>query len=310
MENHGESNTQEELMQELAEYRLIFEASGIGSALLDGDAIITHVNHEFEDLFGYSRDEIEGKVRWTELCGKEDRDRIENYHMLRIVDPDGAPRHYEANFIRKDGSHILVYVTAAFIPGTKKCVLSIISFSDREEAGLPVELPKTRHSISDGVAWNIIERIKAEERYLRFYDMMTGLYNRCYFEEEIKRLDTKRQLPLSVIIGDIIGTRMVNDIYGRPKGDSLIIKVSSLLKMLLRAEDIVCRWGGDEFAVLLPLTDKNMAFQICERIRKACQEVISDEVPVPLSISLGVATKEEHDQSIHDVLLEAIRAVK
>jgi diguanylate cyclase (GGDEF)-like protein len=155
------------------------------------------------------------------------------------------------------------------------------------------------------VARNITERKQEEDRlkYLGFHDGMTGLFNRSFFEEELKRLDAKRQLPLSIIIGDIDGLKLVNDTLGHRKGDQLIVKVAGIIKGVCRAEDIVCRWGGDEFAVLLPKTDPETAEKICDRIREACEKAKGD--PVPASVSLGGATKRDADQDIDDVLREA-----
>ncbi len=155
------------------------------------------------------------------------------------------------------------------------------------------------------VVRNITERKQADDhlRYLSFHDMMTGLYNRSFFDEELKRLDAKRQLPLSIIIGDIDGLKLANDTFGHRKGDQLIVKVAGIIKKACRSEDIVCRWGGDEFAILLPKTDTETAEQICDRIRKACENAKGD--PVPVSVSLGGATKRDADQNIDDVLREA-----
>ena len=155
------------------------------------------------------------------------------------------------------------------------------------------------------VVRNITERKQTEERlkYLGFHDVMTGLYNRSFFEEELKRLDAKRQLPLSIIIGDIDGLKLVNDTLGHREGDQLIVKVAGIVQKACRAEDIVCRWGGDEFAILLPKTDTETAEKICERIRKDCEKAKED--PVPVSVSLGAAMKRSADQNIDDVLREA-----
>ena len=155
------------------------------------------------------------------------------------------------------------------------------------------------------VARNITERRQAEERlrYLSFHDMMTGLYNRSFFEEELSRLDVKRQLPLSIIIGDIDGLKLVNDTLGHQEGDSLIVAAAEIMKASCRTEDLVCRWGGDEFAILLPRTDNGDAKKICDRISKACAKTGVDQLPI--SISLGVATKSGQDQEIEDVLRSA-----
>src|SRR5665811_1239242 len=87
-----------------------------------------------------------------------------------------------------------------------------------------------------------LEKFKklARNRYNRycFYDKLTNLFNRAYFEEELRRLDTIRQLPLSVIIGDINGLKLVNDAFGHKEGDKLLIKCGKFLKESCRKEDI------------------------------------------------------------------------
>lgn len=155
------------------------------------------------------------------------------------------------------------------------------------------------------VARNITERKHAEERlkYLSFHDIMTGLYNRFFFEEEIRRFDVKRQMPLSVIIGDIDGLKLVNDTLGHLEGDALIVRSAEIMKASCRTEDLVCRLGGDEFAILLPRTGEGAANKICERISMACKK--TEEEPLTVSISLGVATKKDTDQSMEGLLREA-----
>ena len=90
--------------------------------------------------------------------------------------------------------------------------------------------------------------------YLSYHDEMTGLYNRRYAEEAIHRLNNADQLPLAVIMGDLNGLKITNDIFGHMVGDKLIKKVADILLANSRENDIVARWGGDEFVVLLPKT--------------------------------------------------------
>ena len=144
------------------------------------------------------------------------------------------------------------------------------------------------------------KHVENEEKlaYLSLHDKLTGLYNRTFFDEELIRLDTERQLPLSIIIGDVNGLKISNDVFGHLAGDQLLIEVSNIFKSVLRAEDIIARWGGDEFVALLPNTSESVAKEVCDRIKSLCQK--ADEKPIRPSISLGVATKYSSEQSILD----------
>jgi len=152
---------------------------------------------------------------------------------------------------------------------------------------------------------DITERKSAEEKikYLTFHDSLTGLYNRAYFEEELKRLDKKRQLPLCFIMGDINGLKLINDAFGHKEGDKLLKEIAKILKNCCRGEDIVSRWGGDEFSILLPKTSEEDSSEIIDRIRKACDKASTGSVP--LSISLGVSTKYSTEQDIQKLIIKA-----
>ncbi len=140
-------------------------------------------------------------------------------------------------------------------------------------------------------------------KYMSFHDYLTGLYNRAFFEEELARLNVERNLPLSIVLGDVNGLKMINDTYGHEKGDELLVKVAGILKQCFRKSDIVSRWGGDEFIILLPLTGYNIAEEITARIHDICLEHrIKD---MPLSISLGISTKVRSDESIDEILKAA-----
>jgi diguanylate cyclase (GGDEF)-like protein len=152
---------------------------------------------------------------------------------------------------------------------------------------------------------NISARKQAEARilYLSYYDPLTGLYNRSFFEVELKRLDTERQLPLTVIMGDLNGLRLVNDTFGHKAGDQLLCQVAQAFRKALRREDIVARWGGDQFVILLPRTSAEVADQLCQRIRQTCLQQGPD--PIELSISLGAATKETVELDLQSILRTA-----
>lgn len=150
--------------------------------------------------------------------------------------------------------------------------------------------------------------LEAEIQYLTFHDKLTGLYNRAFFEEELRRLDTQRQLPISIVMGDLNGLKLVNDAFGHEEGDRLLKSVAEVLKRSCRKEDIIARWGGDEFVIIFPKTPKEVVNKICQRIKDNCEKYNmenSENFKIPLSIAVGCATKESLEQNIKDVLKKA-----
>ncbi|MBC7217898.1 MAG: diguanylate cyclase [Candidatus Caldatribacterium sp.] len=151
---------------------------------------------------------------------------------------------------------------------------------------------------------DVTERKKAEEaiRLASFRDALTSLYNRAYFEEELHRLSSARSVPLSIIVGDVNGLKIVNDAFGHAEGDRLLQVVAEAFRASCRKEDVVARWGGDEFAVILPKADEEVAQGICARIR---ERLGGERTLLPAGVALGWATRKSLSQSVEDVVREA-----
>jgi len=156
-----------------------------------------------------------------------------------------------------------------------------------------------------GVSRNIDERktIEQEIRYLSFHDQLTGLYNRRFYEEELNRLNTERNHPISLLMADLNGLKITNDAFGHIEGDNLLIDFAEILRNECRADDIISRVGGDEFVILLPKTDSTSANSIKKRIKKS----IADKKPrkIKLSVSFGLKTKKSLKEPFNDIYKQA-----
>lgn len=146
------------------------------------------------------------------------------------------------------------------------------------------------------------KEIEKELKYLSFHDELTGLYNRRYFENELKRLNQSRNLPISIIITDLDNLKYINDNFGHKIGDEYIIRAAKIIKNNFRDADIAARIGGDEFAVLLPETSSETAFEISCRIK---EEVRKQKDYKNLGISIGFAAKNIHSENLEEVFIKA-----
>jgi len=151
-----------------------------------------------------------------------------------------------------------------------------------------------------------IERKRTEERikHLSFHDSLTDLYNRAYFEEELERYNSPRYYPLSIMMVDINGLKVINDTFGHHEGDRLLQHFASLLNSISRKGDVVARLGGDEFAILLPSTTAEQVHDFHERIKKTCEEDNIKPIYLRPSIALGCVTQKGEYQNTETLLKE------
>lgn len=151
---------------------------------------------------------------------------------------------------------------------------------------------KAWHTVVMMILTDITERLRAEARinFLSYHDKLTTLYNRAYVEEMVQKLEHAGTVPLSVIMADMNGLKLVNDVFGHQEGDRMLRGAAQALSAHCRGSDIVARWGGDEFVILLPGADQESCARVCARIQAACAEI--DDGAIPLSLAVGAATKE------------------
>jgi diguanylate cyclase (GGDEF)-like protein/PAS domain S-box-containing protein len=268
---------QKEKMAREREEWLSATLTSIGDAVItvDGRYRVTFMNAAAQTLTGWNSRDVIGR-KAGDICNIIQEDGLIDGWFVAA----GAVR--EDVLLNKHGREIPVDYNAAPIKNYKGDTTGMVF-----------------------VLRNITERKEAEERikYLSFHDRLTDLYSRDYFEEELRRLDTPRELPLSLVMGDVNGLKLVNDVFGHQEGDTLLRKIADALKGSCRKEDMVARWGGDEFVVLLPKTTETLALEFAKRVRALCSE--TDGTSIQPSIALGLVTKEKADQDLYELLKTA-----
>ena len=168
---------------------------------------------------------------------------------------------------------------------SKKGTERLFRFDSRDEIGLLAKTFNTMIQEHDAKSEDLL--------HISSHDALSGLYNRAYFDEELKRLASGRIAPVSVVMIDIDDLKVCNDRYGHSVGDALIKAASQILLDSFRVEDAVARIGGDEFAVLLPGVDEEHAQIAMQRVRTLASKYEELVAGIPMSISLGHATVED-----------------
>lgn len=139
--------------------------------------------------------------------------------------------------------------------------------------------------------------------HIMAHDSMTGFYNRWYMEEMLKRYEQQPGTECALIMGDLNGLKLVNDAFGHNEGDRFIQTIAGILQKSCGPRDIVARWGGDEFLILMPEATAEEAERLIDRILARCVEE-SDE-KLQLSIALGYALMTGENDDIQRGLREA-----
>lgn len=254
------------LVQSKENFEKAIDSAPIPMVLYSSTGSIIKLNKEFTKISGYSIDDLPTVEDWAiKAFGPVSAKALEhiqnNYASEERVFDSEVKVKTKSNEIRlwdfySDGIGTL--------PDGQKAILSIaIDVTDKKA---------------------ILDQLE----YLSFHDEMTGLYNRRFFETEVKRLHTKRNYPLAILVGDINGLKVINDSFGHIVGDELIIAAGNVLKKVFRSDDIIARIGGDEFVVLLPKTSQIEAEELIERIVAELHDTYVRNLKLSISFGSGV----------------------
>ena len=218
----------------------VFLETSIDSIVLHDNGKIIKVNQPFLELFNIDINDLEGKSL-LDFVSEDCRDILE----------EKIEESYEGGFemhgLKSSGSKVYFEVSGQEIfYGDKLVRMEIL------------------HDISD------LRKAEKKIKYLKFHDSLTELYNRSYLEKVLSNVYRERHLPLNFIICDLNGLKLVNDTFGYTEGDKLLKRVAKILNYCSRKEDIVARWGGDEFFILLPRSNPGEVEDVLYKIRNIC----------------------------------------
>lgn len=267
----------------IAEKKLYSTLASVGDGVIavDEKGIIDFINPVAQQLTGWDQETACGKTFESifNIINEYTRQPIESPVQKVFKSNEIIELANHTLLVSKDGFERAIEDTAAPIKNICGNIIGVVivfrDFSDKKEKRKQIE-------------------------YLSYHDQMTGLYNRRFFEEELIRLDTQRNLPISIVYADVNGLKTMNDAFGHQNGDLLIQKVAHVLKNEFRSDDIISRIGGDEFVILLPKTAGIFTENLVKRIKmKLEEEVIMN---INLSVSFGCATKNLESQFLLNVL--------
>jgi diguanylate cyclase (GGDEF)-like protein/PAS domain S-box-containing protein len=283
------------LSESEAKFHGLVNQSLVGITLIE-DGKYTYTNAKFREIFGYNDDEIPN-LGLLDMVIESDRPRVAEIVRQRLCgDVERAEHVYRG--LRKNGEVIDVEVHSSVMEiGGRRALISLfMDVTERARAEQEVRALRDR----------------LREQSIR--DVLTGLYNRRYLEETLGReliLAAREERPVSVIMADLDHFKKVNDLYGHLAGDEVLRVFGELLKRHSRASDIYCRYGGEEFLLVLPGLPKEIAVKRAELLRSetAAAPVNYGASPIGVTASFGVATFPDDGRSSDELIGAADRAL-
>jgi diguanylate cyclase (GGDEF)-like protein/PAS domain S-box-containing protein len=186
----------------------------------------------------------------------------------------------------------------------------------RETGGFPDTARQLAVTVAEHVSLAVTNiRLRETLRYQAIRDPLTGLYNRRYMEESLERelrRAARHGMPLGVIMLDLDHFKRFNDTFGHAAGDTVLRELGLMLMSLLRGEDIACRYGGEEFMLIILDTERQAVVQRAELIRQSVSQMVIDhrgQSLGTLSLSLGVALFPQSGMSVDALVRSADRAL-
>lgn len=268
---------------------------------------IKEMDHRFEIIMEATNDgyldmyikdkEIHISSKWKEFIGYKSEDGRELFK--EYIDRIYVKDIYKINNMHNDlinGKIDTCFQEYRVITNNGECiwVSERGKVAERDKTGNAIRVIST---ISD-----ITRRKKYEEEilFLSYSDRLTGLRNRAFMEQQFNKLDLNKNSKYIIIMGDVNGLKLANDTFGHREGDKLICEMSAVLKECCSDEEIISRWGGDEFIILIKDKDSQYVCNLINNIKDSCKN--KSQCGNKISIALGYAEKSEKYNTTEQVM--------
>ena len=268
-----------ELRESEMKYRTIFENTGTATVIVEEDTTISLANSEFANMAGYEKSEIENLKSWLHFVDEKTQRKIQNSEVIpNHTEYNPTKPHFECTFIDKEGTHKDMLCSLADIPGSESSVVSLADITELKEA-------------------------ERQIYHQAFHDALTSLPNRALFMEHLnmalKRAKRRDDYYFAVLYLDIDRFKLVNDSLGHSVGDQLIRAFASRIQESLRDLDILARFGGDEFVILLEdIENSEFASGVANRLQQELKRpfiIENKEVFAPASFGVVLNTRDYGD---------------
>lgn len=301
---HLRKNAEEKLNISEARYRLLSDNARDVIWTIAPDGTITYVSPSVEAVRGYTPEEAMRQPLEEILTPDSIALNLAYFsELLADIAAGREPKQFrgQMEYLCKDGGTYWCEVMATPILAEDGSLVELLGVSRdiAEHKRYELELKKAREATD--VLNRALESANEQLNRLATTDNLTGLWNRRYFESRVSHemsMADRYKHPLSVLIFDIDHFKCVNDTYGHLAGDHVLVELSIRARQQIRATDLPCRWGGEEFMILMPNTNSQEAMAVAEKLRSAFAALPIGEAG-SITASFGVASYQPNELLDH-----------